>query len=356
MNYLTDVVSDQETSEAFDLLRRGRNRRKSILITGGAGFLGSRLCSRYIRDGYRVICVDNLSTGRMSNIEPLLEHSLFSFIKHDVTLPLKLRERVSWIYNMACPASPPKYQSDPIHTMKTNVQGALNLLDLALEHGARILQASTSEVYGDPDITPQQETYLGNVNTVGPRSCYDEGKRAAETIFHDYQLFHGVDVRIARIFNAYGPGMDPNDGRVVSNFITQALSGAPITVYGDGSQTRSFCFLEDMVDGLMALMHSESRKGAPACEPVNIGNPDEFTVAELAGLVLAQTGSASDIAFRTLPQDDPRRRRPDISLARERLGWSPKVDLAQGLKSTIPYFAAELARERQPEIHADMVQ
>ncbi|WP_328593283.1 UDP-glucuronic acid decarboxylase family protein [Tritonibacter aquimaris] len=356
MNYLTDVVSDQETSDAFDLLRRGRNRRKSILITGGAGFLGSRLCSRYIREGYRVYCVDNLSTGRMSNIEHLLDHAFFSFIKHDVTEPLRLAGQVSWVYNMACPASPPKYQSDPIHTMKTNVQGALNMLDLALEHGARILQASTSEVYGDPDITPQQECYLGNVNTVGPRSCYDEGKRAAETIFHDYQQFRGADVRIARIFNAYGPGMDPDDGRVVSNFITQALRGTPITVYGDGSQTRSFCFLEDMIDGLMALMHSENRKGAPMCEPVNIGNPDEFTVAELAGLVLAQTGSASDIAFKALPRDDPRRRRPDISLARDRLGWCPKVNLAQGLKSTIPYFAKELARETQAELNIDLVQ
>lgn len=346
MNYLNDVVAETDPVETFDMERILDNQH-SVLITGGAGFLGSRLCKKYIDQGSQVICLDNLSTGRLGNISPLLNHPRFSFLKHDVTQPVQIPKQVSLIYNMACPASPPKYQANPIHTMKTNVQGALNLLDLALEHDARILQASTSEIYGDPDISPQRESYHGNVNTVGPRSCYDEGKRAAETIFHDYRDFHGADIRIARIFNAYGPGMDPKDGRVVSNFITQALQNKPITVYGDGSQTRSFCFLEDMVEGLMALMHCDADPG----DPVNIGNPDEFTVAELAGLVLAQTGSKSDLSFRALPQDDPRRRRPDISVARSTLGWSPKVSLRQGLDTTIPYFKAEIACARKPIAH-----
>ncbi len=351
MNYLTDVFSDKDPAEDYKT-KRISGKQQSILITGGAGFLGSRLCSRYIEQGYRVICLDNLSTGRMINIAPLLNHPRFSFVKHDVTRPVQLPRRVSMIFNMACPASPPKYQADPIHTMKTNVQGALNLLDLAMEHGARILQASTSEVYGDPEMSPQQESYHGNVNTVGPRSCYDEGKRAAETVFHDYRDYHGVDIRIARIFNAYGPGMDPTDGRVVSNFITQALQNKPITVYGDGTQTRSFCFLDDMVDGLMSLMHCEDDRG----DPINIGNPDEFTVAELAGLVLSQTGSRSDLSFRALPQDDPRRRRPDISTAKRTLGWSPKVSLRQGLMETIPYFEAEISSVSANSFAPQMVQ
>lgn len=351
MNYLTDVVSKTDPAEDYEL-EQIRDRQHPVLITGGAGFLGSRLCQRYIDMGCRVICLDNLSTGRLSNISRLLHHPRFSFLKHDVIDPINLHQPVSMIYNMACPASPPKYQKDPIHTMRTNVQGALNLLELATSYGARILQASTSEVYGDPDISPQCENYHGNVNTFGPRSCYDEGKRAAETIFHDYRDARGADIRIARIFNAYGPGMDPKDGRVVSNFITQALQNKPITVYGDGSQTRSFCFLDDMVDGLMALMHCDTDQG----DPVNIGNPDEFTVAELAGLVLAHTGSRSDLSFCDLPQDDPRRRRPDISVARQKLGWSPKVSLRQGLEDTIPYFEAEIQRTRANSHAPEMVQ
>lgn len=311
--------------------------RKSVLIAGGAGFLGSRLCGRYLEFGCRVTCLDNLSTGRLSNVRDFLEDPNFSFILHDVIDPIKSDSAFDYIFNMACPASPPKYQSDPIQTMKTNLYGAFNLLDLARRSKARILQASTSEVYGDPDISPQQERYQGNVNTVGPRSCYDEGKRAAETIFHEHRECLGVDLRIARIFNAYGPGMDPEDGRVVSNFINQALAGAPITIYGDGSQTRSFCYLEDMVDGLIALMHSP----ATTFEPINIGNSDEFTVAELAALVLEKIPSKSKIVHVDLPADDPKQRRPDIGRAQRHLGWSPKVDLSQGLDRTIAYFRAE---------------
>lgn len=335
MNYVNDVKLNHfpQRDEPQSLWSA-----RAVLIAGGAGFLGSWLCHRYIEMGYRVYCLDDLSTGRLSNLGELLRLPQFVFIKHDVVHPISLPGPVSLIYNMACPASPPRYQIDPIHTLRTNVSGALNLLELASLHGARILQASTSEVYGDPAISPQRESYHGNVNTVGPRSCYDEGKRAAETLFHDYHICRGVDVRIARIFNTYGPGMDPLDGRVVSNFIIQALKGAPITIYGDGSQTRSFCYRDDLVEGLMRLMHSDR----DLSEPVNIGNPGEFTIAELAQKVLAMTGSTSLLSYHPLPQDDPRQRRPDITAARQELGWEPTVNLDRGLEATIAYFATEI--------------
>jgi UDP-glucuronate decarboxylase len=331
VNYISDV---SEGYHPFAPDASQPKRQTSVLITGGAGFLGSWLCHRYIEKGYRVYCLDNLSTGRMANVADLIPHARFHFIKHDVVRPVSLPGPVSLIYNMACPASPPRYQADPIQTMRTSVSGAINLLELALTHGARILQASTSEVYGDPAISPQQESYHGNVNTIGPRSCYDEGKRAAETLFHDYHLCRGVDIRIARIFNTYGPGMDPDDGRVVSNFITQALRGAPITIYGTGAQTRSFCYRDDLVEGLIALMHCPRGLSAP----VNIGNPEEFTIAALAEKVLALTGARSRISYMPLPQDDPCQRCPDISTARAQLNWQPRVSLAEGLKETLAYF------------------
>lgn len=337
MNSVTNFTRLRNTRKSNDFPGDGYKKKKSILIAGGAGFLGSRLCGRYLEYGCRVTCLDNLSTGRLSNLSHFMENPDFSFVLHDVIDPIKSDSHFDYIFNMACPASPPKYQSDPIQTMKTNLYGAFNLLDLASRTKARILQASTSEIYGDPDVSPQQERYQGNVNTVGPRSCYDEGKRAAETIFHEHRECLGIDLRIARIFNAYGPGMDPEDGRVVSNFINQALAGQPITIYGDGSQTRSFCYLEDMVDGLIALMHSP----ATSFEPINIGNPDEFTVAELAALVLEKIPSGSKIVHVDLPMDDPKQRRPDIGRAQRHLGWFPKIDLAQGLDRTIDYFKAE---------------
>jgi len=314
-------------------------KSNSVLIAGGAGFLGSHLCHVYIDQGYRVTCLDNLSTGRLKNVKDLLGNPSFSFVEQDIAEPLKVRSLHDFIYNMACPASPPKYQKFPLQTLKTNLQGVFNLLELAHRTGARILQSSTSEVYGDPSVSPQPESYWGNVNTVGPRSCYDEGKRVAETIFHEYHECLGVDVRIARIFNAYGPDMDPTDGRVVSNFITQALQGDAITIYGDGSQTRSFCFREDMVAGLMALMHSD----VVGHDPVNIGNPVEFTMLELAALVLSKIPTPSRICHLDLPKDDPKQRRPDISRANALLGWTPKVSLTDGLDPTIAYFASELA-------------
>lgn len=321
-------------------------KQPSVLIAGGAGFLGSRLCALYLQKRYSVTCLDNLSTGRAKNIANLFDHEDFSFIEHDISSPLVLADRFDLIYNLACPASPPKYQADPVHTLRTNLMGAFNLLDLARHCGARILQTSTSEVYGDPQISPQPEAYRGNVNTVGPRACYDEGKRAAETIFYEYHENYGVEVRIARIFNAYGPGMDPSDGRVVSNFITQALLGQPITIYGDGAQTRSFCYRDDMVAGLMALMHSE----VAGHHPVNLGNPAEFSMLELARLVLQKIRSGSTISYLDLPRDDPRQRCPDISRARALLGWQPRVALADGLKDTIAYFAAELADGMRPQV------
>lgn len=312
------------------------NSERSVLVAGGAGFLGSHICARLIAAGRRVICLDNLMTGSLRNVRDLAESPNFCFRLHDVIDPVAIEEPISEIYNLACPASPEKYQRDPLHTFQTSVRGAENLLMLAQAKGARILQASTSEVYGDPEISPQRESYRGSVNTFGPRACYDEGKRAAETLFYEFGAHRGVEVRVARIFNTYGPKMAHDDGRVVSNFIVEALLGLPITVYGDGMQTRSFCYVDDLIDGLMALMESP-----PDCRgPVNLGNPGEFTVLELAKKVLAKTGSHSPIVFRDLPVDDPRQRRPDIARARARLGFNPKVMLDEGLDATIAYFAS----------------
>lgn len=301
-----------------------------IIVTGGAGFIGSHLCKALLGQGHEVVCVDNLYTGSKRNIQPLLKNSKFEFIEHDITEPLS--ESADQIYNLACPASPVHYQKDPVYTFKTSVFGVYNMLELAHRRKARILQASTSEVYGDPLVHPQKESYWGNVNPIGVRSCYDEGKRAAETICLDFRRKYGVDVHIARIFNTYGPNMSPNDGRVVSNFIIQALQNKPITVYGDGSQTRSFCFVSDMVDGLVKLMNST------VTGPVNLGNPDECTIKELAKEVIAVVRSKSKIVHKPLPADDPKQRRPDIALARSKLRWSPKVRLKDGLKKTIAYF------------------
>ena len=306
--------------------------RKRILVTGGAGFLGSHLIDRLLDQGHEVLCVDNLFTGTKRNIEHLHTHPRFEFIRHDVTFPLYLE--VDEIYNLACPASPIHYQHDPVQTTKTSVHGAINMLGLAKRLKCRILQASTSEVYGDPAIHPQTEDYWGNVNPIGPRSCYDEGKRCAETLFFDYHRQHGLEIKVARIFNTYGPRMHPADGRVVSNFIVQALKGEPITIYGDGKQTRSFCYVDDLIDGLIRLMESP----ADVTGPINLGNPDEFTMRELAELVIAETGSSSSMVMQPLPQDDPRQRKPDIRLAQERLAWSPKVSLRQGLNPTVSYF------------------
>lgn len=311
-----------------------------VLVTGGAGFVGSHLCDRLIADGYDVTCLDNLLTGRMTNIQHLQDHPRFRFILHDIIAPLPPLGRIDQIYNLACAASPKKYQADPLHTFKTNVLGAINLLELAEENNARILQSSTSEVYGDPAISPQPESYHGNVNTVGPRSCYDEGKRAVETLFHDYQKERGVRTRIARIFNTYGPSMCPTDGRVISNFVVQALSGEDLTVYGDGTQTRSFCFVSDLINGLIALMDAPDS----VSNPINLGNPVEFTINELAQTVREAIGSRSAIRHLDLPVDDPKQRKPDISAAHRHLGWMPKVTLAEGLGNTIPYFAQSAQR------------
>ncbi|MCL7465625.1 UDP-glucuronic acid decarboxylase family protein [Phaeovulum sp. NW3] len=324
------------------------NRIKRIVIAGGAGFVGSHLCDRLHAQGHHILCVDNLETGRMSNINHLVGDARFEFRLHDVINPLIVEGPVDEIYNLACAASPPKYQIDPVHTFKTSILGALNLLDLARDKGARILQASTSEVYGDPEISPQPENYRGSVNTVGPRSCYDEGKRGAETLFHDYNDRYGVVTKIARIFNTYGPRMNPEDGRVVSNFVVQALSGRDITIYGTGEQTRSFCYVDDLVTGLIALMASP----AEMTDPVNLGNPGEFTMQELARIVLDKTRSKSALVYRDLPVDDPRQRRPDITRARDRLGWEPTVPLMQGLDPTIAYFAAELRRNTKEPVRA----
>lgn len=312
---------------------------RTVLVTGGAGFLGSQLCSRKLARGHRVICLDNLQTGRLRNIAPLKGHPNFTFVEHDVVRPYAIDGPVHQIFNLACPASPPKYQIDPIHTFKTSVMGAIHALELAVKKSAKVFQASTSEIYGDPEITPQPEDYRGNVNTFGPRACYDEGKRAAETLFHDYHERYGVEICIARIFNTYGPHMDPEDGRVVSNFINQALRGEDITVYGNGAQTRSFCYVDDLLDAIEALMRFEDNTP----EPVNLGNPREFTVLELAKQVCALIDTRSDIVFRDLPQDDPKQRKPDISVAKEKLGWSPQVPLARGLRRTIRHFEGALA-------------
>lgn len=327
--------------QVIGLKRNAKPSRKTIVITGGAGFLGSHLCRRLLTATTRIVCVDNLLSGRISNIAPLLQDPNFTFIEHDVITPLRLDGPVDEIYNMACAASPPRYQADPIHTFKTSALGAINLLDLAQEKGARILQASTSEVYGDPNVSPQPEDYFGNVNTFGPRSCYDEGKRSAETLFHDYAERCDVPTKIARIFNTYGPNMRASDGRVISNFVIQALQGAPITIYGEGQQTRSFCYVDDLVDGLIRLMGSPAEVNFP----VNLGNPLEFTIKELAYQVLRQTGSRSSLVYKPLPQDDPKQRRPDITRAKTLLRWQPKIALEDGLRNIIRYFEEELARK-----------
>lgn len=306
-----------------------------VLVTGGAGFLGSHLCDRLLEDGHEVVCLDNLFTGRKKNIVHLLGNPYFEFVRHDVIDPFKFE--VDWIFNLACPASPPHYQYNPIKTTKTSVMGAINCLGLAKRVNARVFQASTSEIYGDPEVHPQTESYWGNVNTIGPRSCYDEGKRCAETLFFDYHRQNGVDIRIVRIFNTYGPRMLANDGRVVSNFIVQALLGEDLTVYGDGSQTRSFCYYSDLIEGFVRLMSQDEITG-----PVNIGNPGEFTMLELAENVLKLVGSRSKIIHLELPADDPKQRKPDISLAKSKLGWEPKVPLEEGLKPTIEYFRKDL--------------
>ena len=305
---------------------------KRILVTGGAGFLGSHLCDRLIKEGNDVICLDNLFTGNKNNIRHLIGNPYFEFIRHDVTVPIVIE--VDQIYNLACPASPVHYQYNPIKTTKTSVLGAMNMLGLAKRVHARILQASTSEVYGDPEVHPQPESYRGCVNTIGIRSCYDEGKRVAETLFFDYHRMHNVDIKVMRIFNTYGPNMHPSDGRVVSNFIMQALQGKDITVYGDGSQTRSFCYVDDLIEGMVRLMNS--REGFTG--PVNIGNPGEFTIKQLAEMVIDLTGSSSKIVYEPLPSDDPTQRRPVIDLAKKELDWQPSIPLEEGLRKTIEYF------------------
>ena len=309
---------------------------RRILVTGGAGFLGSHLCERLLALGHDVLCVDNFFTGTKDNLRHLLGNPRFELLRHDVTFPLYVE--VDEIYNFACPASPVHYQHDPVQTTKTSVHGAINMLGLAKRLGARILQASTSEVYGDPSVHPQTEDYWGNVNPIGVRSCYDEGKRCAETLFFDYYRQHRLAIKVARIFNTYGPRMHPNDGRVVSNFIVQALRNDPITIYGDGTQTRAFCFVDDMIEAFVALMQS----GDDFTGPVNLGSPNEFTMLELAELVLALTGSRSQLVFRALPSDDPRQRSPDIALARSVLKWRPSTDLRDGLTQTIAYFRSLL--------------
>ena len=310
------------------------NQSKRILVTGGAGFLGSHLCDRLVDAGHEVLCVDNYFTGRRMNVAHLLDRPNFELLRHDVTFPLYVE--VDEIYNLACPASPIHYQHDPVQTTKTSVHGAINMLGLAKRTGARILQASTSEVYGNPTVHPQTEDYWGNVNPIGPSSCYDEGKRCAETLFFDYRRQHGMPIKVVRIFNTYGPRMHPNDGRVVSNFIMQALRGHPITIYGDGSQTRSFCYMDDLLEGMLRLMDTPD----DVTGPVNIGNPHEFSIRELAELVIAKTGARSELVFKPLPQDDPMQRKPDISLAMKLLDWRPTVPLEEGLDRTIEYFSS----------------
>ena len=307
------------------------------MVTGGAGFLGSHLCERLLNDGHDVLCVDNFYSGTKDNIEHLVENPHFEMMRHDVTFPLYVE--VDEIYNLACPASPIHYQRDPVQTTKTSVHGAINMLGLAKRTKAKILQASTSEVYGDPEVHPQNESYWGHVNPIGIRSCYDEGKRCAETLFFDYHRQHQLEIKVVRIFNTYGPRMHPNDGRVVSNFIVQALSGKDITIYGDGSQTRSFCYVDDLIEGFIRLMASPS----DTTGPINIGNPVESTIKELAETVIAMVGGKSKLIFNPLPQDDPKQRKPDITLARNKLGWEPKVKLHDGLSNTVDYFKKFLA-------------
>lgn len=316
---------------------------KKILVTGGAGFIGSHLCDRLISEGNDVICLDNLYTGSLENINHLLHNSRFQFIEHDITNPIELH--VDEIYNFACPASPVHYQADAIHTFKTSILGAINVLELAKKTGAKVLQASTSEVYGDPLVHPQPEAYWGNVNPIGIRSCYDEGKRGAETIFFDFVRQHNVKIKIVRIFNTYGPRMNPNDGRVVSNFIMQALKNKDLTVYGSGKQTRSFCYVDDLVNGIVEMMNSKD----DFYGPVNLGNPCEFTMNQLADKVIAFTESNSKVIFHPLPQDDPQQRKPDISLAKEKLNWEPTIILEEGLSKTIQYFRKIIERSIENE-------
>jgi UDP-glucuronate decarboxylase len=320
-------------------LARLYDSRKRILVTGGAGFIGSHLIDRLLGQGHEVLCADNLFTGTRRNIDHLHAEPRFEFMRHDVTFPLYVE--VDEIYNLACPASPVHYQHDPVQTTKTSVHGAINVLGLAKRLKAKVFQASTSEVYGDPAIHPQVESYWGNVNPIGPRSCYDEGKRCAETLFFDYHRQHGVQIKVLRIFNTYGPRMHPADGRVVSNFIVQALRGEDITIYGDGSQTRSFCFVDDLVEGILRMMAT----GPDVTGPINLGNPGEFTMLELAEHVIRLTGSGSKIVHRPLPQDDPRQRQPDISVAKQLLDWEPTVNLEAGLKKTIDYFRTLMAEQ-----------
>ena len=316
-----------------------KHKQKRILVTGGAGFLGSHLCESLLTKGHYVICVDNFFTGQKSNINHLTNNEYFELIRHDITFPLYLE--VDEIYNLACPASPIHYQYDPVQTIKTSVHGAINMLGLAKRIGAKIFQASTSEVYGDPEIHPQHESYWGKVNPIGVRSCYDEGKRCAETLFFDYHRQHNVTIKVARIFNTYGPRMHPDDGRVVSNFIVQALLGKNITIYGDGTQTRSFCYIDDLVKSFQLFMNSNiDFKG-----PINLGNPSEFSILELAENIIEMTSSKSKLVFRSLPEDDPKQRQPDITLAKERLDWEPKIKLNEGLKNTIEYFEKRLSLE-----------
>ena len=317
------------------------NERR-VLVTGGAGFLGSHLCRRLLEDGKEVLCVDNFFTGRRANVAELLDNPRFELMRHDVTFPLYVE--VDEIYNLACPASPVHYQFDPVQTTKTSVHGAINMLGLAKRTRARILQASTSEVYGDPSVHPQTESYWGNVNPIGPRSCYDEGKRCAETLFFDYYRQHRTNIKVARIFNTYGPHMHPNDGRVVSNFIVQALKGQPITIYGDGSQTRTFCYVDDLIEAFCRLMAT----GPELTGPVNLGNPVEFTMRELAEMVIDITGSRSRLTYEPLPADDPKQRQPDITVARRELGWEPKVPLKVGLEKTTRYFETLLEASPVP--------
>ncbi len=314
--------------------------KKRVLITGGAGFLGSHLCERLLAAGNEVICADNFYTGSKVNIAHLIDNPYFEVMRHDITFPLYLE--VDEIYNLACPASPIHYQNDPVQTTKVNVHGAINMLGLAKRLRAKIFQASTSEVYGDPEVHPQAEEYRGRVNPIGPRACYDEGKRCAETLFFDYNRQHSLEIKVARIFNTYGPRMHMNDGRVVSNFIVSALKGEPITIYGDGSQTRSFCYVDEMVDGFIRLMETPSE----ITGPINLGNPGEFTILELAETVISMTNSSSSIIFKDLPQDDPQKRKPDITKAREILGWNPAINLEQGITKTIEYFDGILSKDK----------
>jgi UDP-glucuronate decarboxylase len=336
------ALLEYNRSQQRDNQAMNEMKAKRVLVTGGAGFLGSHLCERLIREGNAVLCVDNFHTGSRANVRHLLQHPQFKLIQHDVVAPLHVQ--VDEIYNLACPASPVHYQSDPIHTVKTSVYGAMNLLGLAKRARARIFQASTSEVYGDPKIHPQTEDYWGHVNPVGLRSCYDEGKRCAETLYFDYHRLHGLRVKVVRIFNTYGPRMQPNDGRVVSNFILQALKGDSITIYGDGMQTRSFCYVDDMIEAFVRMMATPD----PFCGPVNLGNPEELTVLEMAEKVLELTGSKSRLVFKPLPSDDPCLRRPDISLAKRALGWEPKVPLKVGLLRTIEHFDRILCDAQPP--------